>query len=195
MNEWMINTNTWKCNPVRGKEQCEFCLSGWNQDHISPTIFCFIPYSYVLLFHNVLLVCLSACLFHFTLSSLRDSTCLAVLSPVSNIQDGRTLISPLLVSSQRGAGMSVFLLRREKYKGIDLLMSLPALPHSCPVFSLHQAGNAGEEITRAPLSPTYLPFWVDLPSEHPYSLSWPWSKYMGWAGEWGGGTVLPGLGE
>lgn len=106
INEWMINTNTWKYNPVGGKETM-WILSCWNWDDTSP-IFCFIPYLCIFSFHNISFVSLSACLFHWILSSLRDSMHLAVSFPVSNIPDRRKLLSPLLVSSQRGAGMSIF---------------------------------------------------------------------------------------
>lgn len=147
INEWMINTNTWKCNPVGEKETMQI-LSGWNWDHTSP-VFCFIPYSCIFSFHNISFVSLSACLFHWILSSLRDSVHLAVLSPVSNIQDGRKFLSPLLVSSQRGAGMSIFPSRKSTGRTSNVSHSPPSLHLDC-LFLWEVQGKKPHTLTSAP---------------------------------------------
>jgi len=92
---------------------------------------------------------LFACLFHWILSSLRDSMHLAVSSPDSNIQDGRKLLSPLLVSSQRGAGMSIFPSKKSTGGTSNVSHSPPSLRLDC-LLHWEVQGKKPHTLTSAP---------------------------------------------
>lgn len=85
----MNNIKTWKCNTDRGKETV-WILFQWLR--LGPCLSHDLLL-YHLLMYNFILQCfihLSACLSHWTGICLRDCMRLAVLSPVTNMQGGRT---------------------------------------------------------------------------------------------------------